>query len=94
MFQNFLFCLRLTGLPLLPVEGIYCPIDFGGGVLAHGLVELFGNVIELHLLLGLAHCGNDFVLDEGANLLYLFVAEHYCAYHLFVGNFVGARLYH
>ena len=54
----------------------------------------FASEDDLHLLLGLAHCGNDFVLDEGANLLYLFVAEHYCAYHLFVGNFVGARLYH
>ena len=94
MFQSFLFNLCLPYFPFLSVESFYCPINLFRGVLAYFVVQFFGDMVQLYFKLLLADCGNDCTLDILANLFDFVMTVHYGANHIFVGNFVCARLNH
>ena len=68
-------------------------IEHVGRIGAHGGVDIFGNVIQFHLALGFADLFLD-LLDEGALLFDLFMAEEDGADHLFVGDLLRARFDH
>ena len=68
-------------------------VEFGRSVSADGSVDVFGNVIQLHLPLRLADLFLN-ALDERALLFDLLMPEEDGLHHLFVGDLLRARLDH
>ena len=92
--KDVLFDFVLTRFALLSVKGIQRPVELVRRICAHCGIQFFGNVIQLDRLLLFADCGDDDVLDIGADLADLLVAEHDGADHLVVRDLVRARLDH
>ena len=94
MSENVFFHSVLPRLTNGSVKGVKRFIEHFVRIRTNVFIEVFGNMIEFDFLFGFADSGNDLVAYEFADLFDLFVTEHNCADHFFVGNFVGASLYH
>ena len=77
----------------LAVKGIQLPLYLLAGVFANLLGELLVGLVDVYFHLGLAALGSD-ALDEGNDLLYLFVGQQYGVQHFLFGQLVCACLNH
>ena len=91
--EDVLFDLVLLLFARGAVELFEGGVQLRGRIGADRRVDVFRNVVQLHLTLGLADLLLD-ALDEGAQLLDLFMAEEDRADHLLVGDFLRPRLDH